>query len=211
VSEPDLLEKWRFGDQGQVEDVQGYQKRFDSLFAEIYGLPSCSLKNYFDEVQVQYVPRYSYGEESAALHERGTRLSISRSFATFADILAKEQSPWSMPAVTQGGAELLSDATPTMVKVQAAKEYLAEDRFKLKLHDLVTQEISGVLRETSCIGLADPLSGSRSSIAYTHTKRQRRTCCFCRRSSGTGGKLAIGDYSRWRPRIFATKFHFRVV
>lgn len=147
MSEPELLEKWRFGDDLRQEDVQGYQKRFEKLFSEIYSLGACDLKSYFDEIQIQHVPRYSYGEDIAARHERGSRLSLSRSYATFADVLSSGDLPWNILPSMQRGAELVSDASPSAVKVQTVKEYLAEDRFRLKLHDLVATEVKGIVTE----------------------------------------------------------------
>jgi len=155
LSEPQLLEKWRFGDLSQQEDQQGYQSRFETLFADVYGLPSCSLKNYFDEVQIQHVPRYSYGEEIAVLHERGSRLSISRSYATVSDVLATDQTPWTMPPAGPADADLKPGLLPTAAKIEAAKEYLSEDRFKLKLWDLAVSEISIILKRTERMGLQE--------------------------------------------------------
>jgi cellulose biosynthesis protein BcsQ len=169
VSEPKLLEKWRFGDSSGEEDEKGYQLRLEGLFAEVYGLPSCSLKNYFDEIQIQYVPRYAYGEEIAALHERGTRLSLSRSYAAVADLLAKNEAPWAVPPATQGGAELLSGVAPAVAKAQAAKEYLSEDRFKLKLHDLTLREVRDVLEQMphfSAQAIPSPLNFAERLHAY---------------------------------------------
>jgi Mrp family chromosome partitioning ATPase len=155
LSEPQLLEKWRFGDPSQQEDQQGYQSRFEALFTDVYGLPSCSLKNYFDEVQIQHVPRYSYGEEIAVLQERGNRLSISRSYATVSDILATDQSPWTMPPAGPADADLKPGLLPAATKIEAAKEYLSEDRYKLKLRDLTVGEISFILKSTERIGLQE--------------------------------------------------------
>ncbi len=148
VSEPELLDKWRFGDSDREEDEEGYQQRFEKLFTTVYGLPECNLKNYFDEVQIQHVPRYSYGEEIAALRERGTRLSVSRSYSTFADILVRDESAWDLAPSSEGGAEMVADSTPTLVKVRTFKEYLSEERFELKLYDTLTKEVRAVLRET---------------------------------------------------------------
>jgi hypothetical protein len=105
------------------------------------------LQNYFDEIQIQHVPRYAYGEEIAALHERGTRLSISRSYATLADVLAKDEPPWSMATATPSAPDPVTTGDPSVVKVQAVKEYVSEDRFRLKLHDLVAREIRVALMQ----------------------------------------------------------------
>jgi hypothetical protein len=42
----------------------------------------------------------------------------------------------------------VSDAAPAFVKIQAVKEYLPEERFKLKLHDLVASEVRDILKKT---------------------------------------------------------------
>jgi hypothetical protein len=153
VSEPELMEKWRFGDPEKGEDERGYQIRFEEAFKEIYGLTSCDLENYFDDVQIQHVPRYSYGEKIAARRERGTRLSLSRSYATFTDILARQESPWDRLRSAQGGAELVADDSPTAVKIQAVKDYLPEERHRLKLFDLFTNEMRDALPRIKSLGL----------------------------------------------------------
>ena len=73
----------------------GYQSQFESLFAEIYDLPECNRQNYFDEVQIQHIPRYAYGEEIAVLVERtGDRLSLKRSYESFTEMLLEFTGPW---------------------------------------------------------------------------------------------------------------------
>lgn len=94
VSEPGLFERWRFSQIDLGGHVVGYQRMFENLFREIYGLVSCDLTSYFDEVQIQQVPRYSYGEEIAVLGERSERLSLSRSYAEFCEDLVKFGAPW---------------------------------------------------------------------------------------------------------------------
>jgi cellulose biosynthesis protein BcsQ len=93
ITESALLDSWRSGDQRQ--GIIGYQRLFEHLFSEVYGLENCDLENYFNEVQIQYVPRYSYGEEIAALQEstRG-RLSLARSYQGFVSKLLTMASPW---------------------------------------------------------------------------------------------------------------------
>lgn len=152
LSEPELLEKWRFGDANGEEDQQGYQSRLEALFKDVYGLTSCSLKNYLDEVQIQHVPRYSYGEEIAVLHERRSRLSISRSYATATDILATGQSPWTVSPAGPLDEDPKPGQPRSSAKMDAAKEYLSESRFRLKLRDLVTSEIKFVLKRVERLG-----------------------------------------------------------
>ncbi len=55
LSEEDLRKLWRKG--GAEEDLVGYQPQFEEAFRAAYDLARCDLEDYFDEVQVQYVPR----------------------------------------------------------------------------------------------------------------------------------------------------------
>ena len=92
-SEPQLRQDWRFGNKSKA--IIGYQKQFESLFNDIYRLDKCDLTSYFDDVQIQYVPRYAYGEEVAVLIERSEdRLSLARSYESFAKQLSEKDRPW---------------------------------------------------------------------------------------------------------------------
>lgn len=92
ITEPDLKEIWRDGDRKQR--IKGYKPTFEKLFSEIYHQP-CDLKKYFDEVQIQHVPRYAYGEEIAVkIEESDDRLSLSKSYQKFRDFLVLD-TPWS--------------------------------------------------------------------------------------------------------------------
>ncbi len=98
-AEEDLQEEWRFGysDHG----VDGYQKQFESLLKETYHLKNCDLTNYFDEIQIQYVPKYAYGEEISVLSQRAEeRLSLARSFENFAEKLIISKNPWEVTSKT---------------------------------------------------------------------------------------------------------------
>jgi hypothetical protein len=84
-SEPELRHRWR----------QEYQHLFERLFSDVYDLRTCDLGPYFDEVQIQHSPLYSYGEEIAVLKDSGRdRFSIARSYATFCDRLIRHAIPW---------------------------------------------------------------------------------------------------------------------
>ena len=67
---------------------------FEDAFTRIYELPQCELEHYFNEVQVQHSPRFSYGEEIAVLVEVADRLSLTRSFQRFARALGGTAVPW---------------------------------------------------------------------------------------------------------------------
>jgi formylglycine-generating enzyme required for sulfatase activity/cellulose biosynthesis protein BcsQ len=93
AAEPQLREDWRKGNQGS--EIIGYQSQFEELFKEVYDLPECNLEAYFNEVQIQHIPRYAYGEEIAVLIERGgDRLSLARSYESFTERLVTLTSPW---------------------------------------------------------------------------------------------------------------------
>ena len=92
-AELDLQKDWRFGN--KKKKVAGYQPQFEEIFKQVYDLPSIDLTDYFNDVQIQYVPRYSYGEEIAVLLEQSeNRLSLSRSYESVTNSLVKTESPW---------------------------------------------------------------------------------------------------------------------
>lgn len=94
MSEYQLHELWRYGQESEQATI-GYQKQFEALFKQVYDLPECHLEGYFDEVQIQHVPRYAYGEDIAVLVEQGgDRLSLSRSYENFTERLVKLIGPW---------------------------------------------------------------------------------------------------------------------
>jgi MinD-like ATPase involved in chromosome partitioning or flagellar assembly len=92
-AESQLQKIWRFGDPDQ--GIEGYQTQLESVLEEVYDLQGCDLTQYFDEYQLQYVPRYSYGEELAVLSERPEdRLSLARSFENFSERIIGSGNPW---------------------------------------------------------------------------------------------------------------------
>jgi len=94
--EPDLRKYWRFGQMSK--DIKGYQPEFTNIFKRAYGMKKLNLNNYFDEVQIQYIPRYSYGEDIAVLEEKSKdRLSLTQSYKNFANWLVGTNSPWGTP------------------------------------------------------------------------------------------------------------------
>ena len=87
--EPELHKKWR----------NEYQSKFEKVFKEIYKINTCNMNDYFDEVQIQHVPRYAYGEEIAVLVERrrSDRLSLTKSYKTFMQVITDPRPPWDFP------------------------------------------------------------------------------------------------------------------
>jgi formylglycine-generating enzyme required for sulfatase activity/cellulose biosynthesis protein BcsQ len=93
ASEPALRQSWRFGDSSA--GVPGFQGMFERAFKEIYELPACDLGPYFDDVQVQHLPSYAYGEEIALLVEESRdRFSLTQSYLRFTARLTKGDPPW---------------------------------------------------------------------------------------------------------------------
>lgn len=92
-AESKLQKEWRFGNPDQ--SVEGYQRTLEIVLKDVYSLQKCDLTEYFDEYQLQYIPRYSYGEELAVLSERSDdRLSLARSFENFAERIVSGKNPW---------------------------------------------------------------------------------------------------------------------
>jgi tetratricopeptide (TPR) repeat protein len=102
MARPQLLEAWRNGGGSADQTTSllpsamlGYQPTFERLFAQIYGRTDISLREYFNEVMLQHVPDYAYGEPVAVVLESGdSRISLSRSYSAFLDRLIELDVPW---------------------------------------------------------------------------------------------------------------------
>src|SRR5262249_25401557 len=100
ASEPALRQSWRFGDRN--DGVPGFQGMFEETFKEIYELPECDLGSYFDDVQIQHLPSYAYGEEIALLVEKThDRFSLTQSYLRFTTRLTKGDAPWASPTARE--------------------------------------------------------------------------------------------------------------
>jgi cellulose biosynthesis protein BcsQ len=88
-----LHKDWRFGN--KKNKISGYQLEFEEIMKKVYDVSDINLTDYFNDIQIQHVPRYSYGEEIAVLSDRSEdRLSLYRSYESFANLLMKVESPW---------------------------------------------------------------------------------------------------------------------
>jgi cellulose biosynthesis protein BcsQ len=113
ASQPDLKHDWRFGNPENY--TIGYQPEFEKLLAELYEREGIKLTRYFDEMQIQHIPRYAYGEEIAVLAEAlGDRLSLRRSYETFANKLIESQPPWEGDIKEQGSQNSQATTTPNL-------------------------------------------------------------------------------------------------
>lgn len=105
LAEPRLRELWRAG--MPATGAPGYQPAFEALFKEVYDLPRCDLADYFDEVQIQQLPRYAYGESIAVLDEpENDRLSLTRSYQNFARRLVQLSAPWEQSTGDDSGGQI---------------------------------------------------------------------------------------------------------
>ncbi len=101
VLERKLLDDWRFSKPTANSPGRGYQPAFESLMSVSYDQP-VDLSSYFDQVQIQHAPQYSYGEQIAVLEERVDRLSLATSYIDFAEILAGYDAPWEVSPKREG-------------------------------------------------------------------------------------------------------------
>lgn len=90
TSEDALRSEWRHGS----DDAPGYQPEFETALGTAYDLPACDLTEYFDEIQIQHVPRYAYGERIAVSDQSRDRLSMARSYEQFTRALTSGSGPW---------------------------------------------------------------------------------------------------------------------
>src|SRR5262249_48194926 len=88
TSEAALRNTWRFG--GESGEAGGYQTRFEDMLRELY--PGCrSLESYFNDVQIPYLPRFSYGNEIAVAK---AATPLARVYETLAQRLVTTSQPW---------------------------------------------------------------------------------------------------------------------
>jgi tetratricopeptide (TPR) repeat protein len=97
-----LMKEWRYG----IDARPGYQKEFESLFREVYAIEKCDLTEYLNEVQVQHVADYAYGEQVAVMIETASRLSLKRSYEEFASRLQILETPWEDVRVVHASLEI---------------------------------------------------------------------------------------------------------
>jgi hypothetical protein len=87
MARPQLLDAWRNGESTDTSattllpaNMFGYQPTFERLFAQIYARPAIHLGEYFNEIMLQHIHDYAYGEPIAVVLETNdTPISLSRS------------------------------------------------------------------------------------------------------------------------------------
>ena len=78
----------------RLEWRKKYQHDFEELFKDVYGIEQCDLGKYFDEVMLQHVKYYAYGEEIAVLTEPADSVSLSRAYRKFSERLIGYDFAW---------------------------------------------------------------------------------------------------------------------
>ena len=122
ASEPQLRHDWRFGN----EETLGYQKEFETALTSIYA-EQVSLNNYFDDLQIQHIPRYAYGEEIAVLEEMTSdKFSLRRSYYSFAMKLIAQEPSW------EGEIAELAEGDPNIVAENALARLAKEDQSRAR-------------------------------------------------------------------------------
>jgi len=98
VAERTLYETWRLGSSDR--NIPGYQHLFEDRFKDVYNVLECDLEAYFDDVQIQHVAHYAYGEEIAVLVEQSKdSLSLTRSYDNLTECLVNLETPWDLQSV----------------------------------------------------------------------------------------------------------------
>jgi len=80
----DLRKVWR----------RRYQHAFESLFRESYGLDTCDLTQYFDDVVIPHVSDFAYGERVVVLEGREESFSLARAYRLLTDAITTSTPPW---------------------------------------------------------------------------------------------------------------------
>jgi len=91
LAEKILKERWR----------AEYQRKFEEVFRQVYGVKECNLTAYFDEVQLPHMSYYAYGENIAVLEERSEALSLRRTYEVFNQRLIDLSFAWEQSVSVQ--------------------------------------------------------------------------------------------------------------
>lgn len=180
---PKLLEHWRKGS-GETGFL-GFQAEFESTFKESYNLERCDLTDYFDEVQIQHVPDYAYGEQIAVtVEETDSRLSLRRSYENFARRLIGLSSPWTDPTVAAAEAQVMELCKLGATELENDNTQRAKRHFTRAFDTYVGSE-SLYIPE-----LANQSVGSARSTSWQESSLRRRMYSV-KRSKWASGALVL--------------------
>lgn len=139
ASEPALRKLWRFGN--PKAGIPGFQPAFEQVFKDIYKLSECRLGPYFDDVQIQHVPKFAYGEDIAVLREESSdRFSLTRSFQRFTQRLTDQALPWEDADLAPVDEEVQSEEVSSLhARVSGAIREQASEALDLTSRAISTQ------------------------------------------------------------------------
>jgi eukaryotic-like serine/threonine-protein kinase len=120
-----IRERWRRGDARRR--IEGYEPQFERILKDAYGLADCSLERYFNLIQLQHSPEYSYGEPVVTLDpESSDRFSLLQSYKSLVDWLASSAAPWEDPQIGKDRKRLQSLRTQLEAEgtIHAGRDYI---------------------------------------------------------------------------------------
>jgi WD40 repeat protein/Mrp family chromosome partitioning ATPase len=95
--DPEQRNAWRHG--GEESNGLGWQRFFEETLSAAYEIEGCGLNEYFDQVQIQHIPYYAYGEKIAVRIDRGTEIdSAPMIYQRFVGWLVDRSTPWETEA-----------------------------------------------------------------------------------------------------------------
>ncbi|MGP0591906.1 KGGVGR-motif variant AAA ATPase, partial [Nitrospira sp. T9] len=132
MTRPKQLEFWRFGEfaseleaTSRLESPAPFQPLFENLFGELYGDSMYDLTEYFNEVLLQHVAEYAYGEPIAVEIEKSeSRILLKRSYEAFVERLVELDAPWQSLEETRAEREIVKicgEAKESLEKKQVEK------------------------------------------------------------------------------------------
>ena len=170
-TENTLRQYWRYGNEDL--GILGYQGQFEGCFREIYGLDTCSLDTYFDDVLLQHVPSFAYGEEIAVLHkERGDSMVLKRRYENLLKFLLRPSPPWVADDFLGGGinagkqiAEMGEAALQLASPYPGLMPFEEKDQMVFFAREKATERLLKCLRPTPrFLALFGPSGSGKSSL-----------------------------------------------
>lgn len=215
--EPVLRRVWRYGGVGdrirwrgsdhmmqrenEGENVIGFQPEFEKKLAEIYNEKKVDLQDYFNEMQVQHIPRYAYGEKIAILDEGlDDRFSLRIGYKTFTNKLIENLFPWEGSIVHPPGEkeEIYPEEMYTEEEI-ALKEKMSRLGFTSKwLLRLVGIDFNKTTQTVlASIAIIITILGFESLLLYRQIKADLETA----RQQNTELQQQIIDLEKLRPSL----------
>lgn len=171
-TENTLRKYWRYGNTDL--GIVGYQGQFEECFKEIYGLETCSLDSYFEEVLLQHVPSFAYGERIAVLDQSsGDGLVLKRRYQNLLNYVLRPTPPWvfkdkeiyedvkgERQAFEAGGLDFLSDCPYPGLRPFEQKD----QRFFFGREQTIERILNCLISEPRLLALLGPSGCGKTSL-----------------------------------------------